>query len=266
MATSYITTECKRYGCMKNLLACYANCRFSGRCDELRNEIIEKPEQATTDINAYLGERGMRLIQIQFPKRGLKFVETGKQASEARAGKSLLRVAAKDVSPGPASMPKEPRARPKRRLKNALKSVSKPLREERAEILKPKPQEPRKEASIKKPAASGKARKMKAGRRKATRKVESRKVIEQDKTMSEQLTDKEKGVKPKKISSNKRAAATASRNGRKQGKKFIILEGKSASLVDEQGLMVHIMSGSSPDARYFEVNEVEARVQIVSKK
>jgi hypothetical protein len=44
---------------MKNLLACYANCRFVTRCDELRNEIIEKPEQAATDINSYLGERGL---------------------------------------------------------------------------------------------------------------------------------------------------------------------------------------------------------------
>ena len=39
MATSLINTECKRYGCIKNLLACYANCRYSTRCDDLKNEV-----------------------------------------------------------------------------------------------------------------------------------------------------------------------------------------------------------------------------------
>src|SRR5215213_8675438 len=157
MAISHITTECKRYGCMKNLLACYANCRFSTRCDELRNEIIEKPEQAAADINAYLGERGMRLIQIQFPKRGVKFAEAGRQVSENRPGKSLLRIEGNAVSTGPAAaavavtksgerralVSKEPRAgigrrsaptvalevegvrpRPKRRLKARMKNAT----------------------------------------------------------------------------------------------------------------------------------------------
>ena len=46
MAASTINTECKRYGCIKNLLACFANCRYVGRCDELRNELSDKTAQA----------------------------------------------------------------------------------------------------------------------------------------------------------------------------------------------------------------------------
>jgi hypothetical protein len=326
MAISHITTECKRYGCMKNLLACYANCRFSTRCDELRNEIIEKPEQATTDINSYLGERGQRLIQIQFPKRGLKFIESGKQASEARSAKSLLRIDRKELSNMPptftqararAASPKGPgrvpllspafggegrSPRPKRRLKAGKKSAVARPEEPKAKIFKAEAQEPRKEPALKKrapgekppragasatatvKAAPGAGVKASGAKKpvgkKAKRRggasvpnklskaapVETRKAANQDTEMSEQLNDKEKSVKPKKSSSNKRGAAAASRSGRKQGKKFIILEGKSASLVDEHGLMLHIMSGPSSEARYFEVNEVEARVQIVTKK
>ncbi|HYP27473.1 MAG TPA: hypothetical protein VE262_12215 [Blastocatellia bacterium] len=320
---------------MKNLLACYANCRFTTRCDELRNEIIEKPDQATTDINSYLGERGQRLIQIQFPKRGVKFIEAGKQASETRPAKSLLRIDRKEMPEMPqmknapptftrtrarAALPNEPAMttlppvpfggegrlpRPKRRLKAIKKSAVVRPGEPKPKIFKAEAQGPRKEpalkkrASVKKPpratAAALAAMKeapgadlkasgaKKPGRKKAERKIaaavpdkssrpgkaapaEIRKAVSQSTEMSEQLTDKEKSVKPKKSSSNKRGASPASRSGRKQGKKFIILEGKSASLVDEHGLMLHIMSGSSPEARYFEVNEVEARVQIVTKK
>ena len=315
MAISHITTECKRYGCMKNLLACYANCRFSTRCDELRNEISDKPEQATSDINAYLGERGMRLIQIQFPKRGLKFVDPGKQASETRSGKGLLRVERKDTAAGPravaqpgtvmvkrpaATVPLESfgsRPRPKRRLKPGLKTAKTVSAPPETGAPKAKAAEPRKEPSSKKRSAKKKAARTRvratvaeavkarpsadakalekarpkrkptaSGRvRKAVR-VEPGKAMNQSTGMSEQLTDKEKSAKPNKTSSNKRGASSGARSGRKQGKQFIILEGKAASLVDEKGLMMHIMSGSSTEARYFEVNEVEARVQIVTKK
>src|SRR6185503_15817599 len=75
MATSLINTECKRYGCMKNLLACYANCRYSTRCDDLKNEIIDKSDQAANDINAYLSARGRPPVTIQILKRGLKFAD-----------------------------------------------------------------------------------------------------------------------------------------------------------------------------------------------
>ena len=305
MAASHITIECKRYGCMKNLLACYANCRFSTRCDELRNEISDKPEQATSDINAYLGERGMRLIQIQFPKRGLKFVDPGKQASDTRSGKSLLRVERKDAAGGPravaqpgkvtvkrsaATVPLESfgsRPRPKRRLKPGLKAVKTVAAIPATGALRTRAAEPRKESSPKKRPAGKRAARVKATVSKAARvrpsrdvkdlvkvvakapataKAEPRKAMNQSTGMSEQLTDKEKSAKPNKTSSNKRSASSGARPGRKQGKKFIILEGRTASLVDEKGLMMHIMSGSSTEARYFEVNEVEARVQIVTKK
>src|ERR1044072_5487103 len=75
MTISLINTECKRYGCIKNLLACYANCRYSTRCDDLRNEILDKTELATSDINKYLIERGRTPITIQPMKRGLKFAD-----------------------------------------------------------------------------------------------------------------------------------------------------------------------------------------------
>src|SRR6476659_5833265 len=75
MATSLINTECKRYGCIKNLLACYANCRYNSKCDDLRTEILDKTDQAASDINAYLGARGRAPVTIQILKRGLKFAD-----------------------------------------------------------------------------------------------------------------------------------------------------------------------------------------------
>lgn len=59
---------------MKNLLACFANCRYNTRCEDLRNEIADKTEQAATDINQYLAEKSTPLIRIQMLTRGLKFV------------------------------------------------------------------------------------------------------------------------------------------------------------------------------------------------
>ena len=52
MAASTINVECKRYGCMKNLLACFANCRYAPRCDELRNELADKTAAAESDIKS----------------------------------------------------------------------------------------------------------------------------------------------------------------------------------------------------------------------
>ena len=75
MATSFINTECRRYGCMKNLLACYANCRYNSRCDDLRSEILPQFEQATNDINAYRHDRDLPAIEIQLTKRGVKFID-----------------------------------------------------------------------------------------------------------------------------------------------------------------------------------------------
>lgn len=75
MASSLINTECKRYGCMKNLLACYANCKYNSRCEELRTEVLPIISQAATDINSYRQERGLSAIEIQTTKRGLKFID-----------------------------------------------------------------------------------------------------------------------------------------------------------------------------------------------
>ena len=50
------------------------------------------------------------------------------------------------------------------------------------------------------------------------------------------------------------------------GKVYIILEGQTASVVDEQGLMMHLFSNHAKNTRYFEASEVEARVQIVAKR
>jgi hypothetical protein len=69
--------------------------------------------------------------------------------------------------------------------------------------------------------------------------------------------------------SKPRRRKAASHNGkapRKSAKTYIIVEGRSASIVDEQGLMQHILSRTSPDARYFEATEVVARVQIVAMR
>src|SRR5215208_2407163 len=90
MAISLINTECKRYGCIKNLLACYANCRYNTRCEELRSEIIDKTEIASGDINKYLSEHGREPITIQLMKRGLKFASAVKPGSRSDQGERLL--------------------------------------------------------------------------------------------------------------------------------------------------------------------------------
>src|SRR5436309_640882 len=87
MATSLINTECKRYGCRKNLLACYANCRYNTRCEELRSEVTVNFEQATKDINGYRQEHGLNLVEIQMPKRGLKFAEVVNKSPETASKK-----------------------------------------------------------------------------------------------------------------------------------------------------------------------------------
>jgi hypothetical protein len=60
---------------MKNLLACYANCKYNSRCEELRTEILPIISQAASDINSYRHERGLSAIDIQTTKRGLKFID-----------------------------------------------------------------------------------------------------------------------------------------------------------------------------------------------
>ena len=64
----------------------------------------------------------------------------------------------------------------------------------------------------------------------------------------------------------RRKSSSKSRSASRNGKVYIILEGKTASIVDEQGLMQHLFASPSASARYFEASEVEARVHIVLKK
>src|SRR6185295_18598076 len=64
----------------------------------------------------------------------------------------------------------------------------------------------------------------------------------------------------------KRKSSSKSRPASRNGKVYIILEGKTANIVDEQGLMQHLFASPSATARYFEASEVEARLQIALKK
>ncbi|MCI0488537.1 MAG: hypothetical protein L0229_18265 [Blastocatellia bacterium] len=103
-------------------------------------------------------------------------------------------------------------------------------------------------------------------RKKATRSI-SASAIEKERSSSNKSGERgaTSGNAPKaKVARKSSTRATGSRQ--RKGKVFIILEGDTASIVDEQGLMAHLISGSSSKARYFEASEVEARVQIVPKK
>ncbi|HWP42876.1 MAG TPA: hypothetical protein VNO14_06565 [Blastocatellia bacterium] len=227
MAVSLINTECKRYGCIKNLLACYANCRYNTRCDDLRDEIEGKAEQATKDINQYLGERGRPPIAIQFMKRGLKFTKASSETPEP---------------------------------------------------VKPKQVAVSSNASLKLKGSQGSARKVRrAGSAKKKVMVRKAKNAETRNQEAQAPTaaalsgngDSKVEKKParKKSRSREAAPARSSVNGsRKNSKTYIILEGKSARLVDANGLMEYILSGSSTDSRYFEATEVEARLQIVARR
>ncbi|MEW6208784.1 MAG: hypothetical protein AB1631_10480 [Acidobacteriota bacterium] len=204
MAISQIITECKRYGCMKNLLACYANCRYNTRCDDLRGELADKTEQAERDINEFLRERGQKPIQIKTLARGLRFIP--------------LSV---DVKKSAASVKKEKPARAARsvkRLKRKRKKKQMPAKSE---------QSLQKSASVvsEKPAAQKKAKRKPSARKPAGSSVKAR-----------------------------------------DGKLYIILEGDTATVVDQHGLMQRMMTKSSSSARYFEAHEVEARIQIVPKR
>ena len=64
----------------------------------------------------------------------------------------------------------------------------------------------------------------------------------------------------------RRKAAAKARKPATSAKVYIIIEGQTANIVDEQGLMAHLFSNNSKNTRYFEASEVEARVQIVPKR
>lgn len=119
MALSQITTECRRYGCMKNLLACFANCRYNTRCVELRNEIEDKTEQAASDINGYLAEKSVPPIRIQLLTKGLKFIPLSKiekpkpeRKIKSSSGKKTHTVQSQPAKPLSAKKPKVAQSQP----------------------------------------------------------------------------------------------------------------------------------------------------------
>lgn len=282
MAVSHITIECKRYGCMKNLLACYANCRYNTRCEELRNEVTPRTEEAAKDINSYLTERGRSPIAIQFPKRGLKFIA-------AVASQDTLNKAKAPVS----ILPKLQRTKRPLPLP-ALKLAQRAATTGTARSKEVKEKEVKEKAIKEKVTAPAvrKAAKRKPGRRKSIKppgdtllKREGRtsrpaimaKKVNNASSFGRELSaatppGAQEGTSSKTVERastaprKKRASSGKTRQPGKSAKMFIILEGKTATIVDERALMQHLLSGASTTARYFEATEVEARVQIVQKR
>jgi hypothetical protein len=123
MATSLINTECKRYGCMKNLLACYANCKYNSRCEELRQEVLPVVTQAASDINSYRQERGLSAIEIQTTKRGLKFMDVLSLKMNSAQGKKRINGAARIIKAKP-----KRESNPDKEIRKTLTSVEKTAR------------------------------------------------------------------------------------------------------------------------------------------
>ncbi|MGA9772060.1 MAG: hypothetical protein WBV94_23715 [Blastocatellia bacterium] len=314
MAASLINTECKRYGCIKNLLACYANCRYSGRCDDLKTEILDKTDQAAKDISTYLVERGRKPITIQIMKRGVKFTDIAN---------------VKNVIPAKRERPaKNERAKSERRQTRINNVSTKPIIGARAKIeaqkaparridsIRLKRKKSRKRASpkssisfkdvesnivnlrkarttsyLEKSQALSKQKQKPARRRrqntKSGKKITAHNSSEPNKRESitmprraitksiespvvkesvSNITSGESAMQANKKMKTPRAAKRKSSSKSKNNKVYIILDGKTASIVDEQGLMQHLFSSPSPGARYFEASEVEARLQIAPKK
>lgn len=294
---------------MKNLLACYANCRYTTKCDDLRNEILDKQEQAVTDISAYLRDRGRPPITIQVLKRGLKFsnVEDAKKAKKLAVAPVLNVTEAKIIKNAPTvadPISKKASAKSKRLKHNrATKQLSSSVKPKKA-ILKPngskravRIKKPRPASLLEKPrnlsrsllsgsqTSDGRQKKVArsaihAHQSKQRKRTEMARRIKNG--LMENVGEKEFQSSPaaagfesstngnsnarratkRKRKSNSQRAKSASRNG----SLFIIVEGKSANIVNEEGLMQHLLNNPSATARYFEASEVEARVQIVPKK
>jgi hypothetical protein len=330
MATSLINTECKRYGCIKNLLACYANCRYNSKCDDLRTEILDKTDQAASDINAYLRGRGRAPVTIQILKRGLKFADAAnvKKALPAKAERQesqikKSRIRNKIKSPAriktslsakiesqkafnnlgrkqmgePAKLGSKPspnidksnnqampaeKIRPVAKIKKTLSAsyleknqalsnrrlaTGGPVRRKRKKVKKAGnkrialPQSPGTEAKQKKSITM-------------PRRVKNAEIEHSAETVSASNASSigverpanTRSKPPRARSRNKNGDSSRSRPSLRNGKVFIIVEGKSANIVDEQGLMQHLLTSASPTARYFEANEVEARLHIVPKR
>ncbi len=265
---------------MKNLLACYANCRYNTRCDELRKEIENKTDQAALDINAYLTERGKGAIAIQYPKRGLKFVEANQKkieikkpalkspapVKEARQLASIskstsprleLRAAPIATSKGVAKKSaKETKKMPVTRRKKRRPALASSMREEkRVAAVQPTPAVRQKE----KKRVSRKPRKANPVNKEIAPEIMAMNNKANGNAEAYEQTQSTKAIRARKPKKN--GAGSKSR----KGKVYIIIEGKTANIVNEKGLMTHLFNNSSAGTRYFEATEVEARVQIVAK-
>lgn len=191
---------------MKNLLACYANCRYNTRCDDLKTELADKTDQAERDINQFLRERGQKPIQIKTLTRGLRFIS----------------ISPTDIKKSAASLKKEKparAARPAKRRKQKRKKRLMPVKSESS-----------------------------------------------TRSTSGAVSEQPSAAKKSKQKSRPRKSNAGSSVKGRDGKLYIILEGDSATIVDQHGLMQRMMSKTSSSARYFEAHEVEARIQIVPKK
>lgn len=282
MATSLINTECKRYGCMKNLLACYANCRYNSRCDDLRSEILPKLEQATNDINTYRRERELTSIEIQMTRRGLKFIDVAslqKNLAKSRSMKAAKKKRVKRVATArQAVIEKDKPDSPKERIK-AVTRVEKPLAiakkriepvvEKSAVIIKKK-----QEVSQQKPRSVVKKR-LKIRRKKTQLKSETQfKMSKKPKDSETENSNLASGAgqpnasaaTEKTAASRRKKSAGQDASAKKKKRMFIILDGERSALVDEKGLMAKLLAGVSPNARYFEATEIELRLQIAHKK
>src|SRR5262249_55705909 len=108
--------------------------------DELRSEVETNFEQATTDINTWRKERGMSLIQLQMPKRGLKFVDVKPPSSAAPRKKSLTvkPAVAKPVA-GVQRQPPRPSVADKRKSQATKPAVKRRAKKRRAKVRVTKP-------------------------------------------------------------------------------------------------------------------------------
>jgi hypothetical protein len=272
MAVSHINMECKRYGCMKNLLACYANCRYNGRCEDLRTEVVARSDQATKDINDYLRERGRAPITIQVMKRGLRFADAPRHQviQKNTEDKKPVALLPKTLNAKKGGEPKiaAPKAespaarRPRRKKRKLTRASTHTVRtvtsKQVSDFTKRDPKQPRKQQR----------------NRMARKTVREESIKKQERAESPNAPLEERGssamakvARPGSGSNRKRREpARNAQPARKNGKLFIILDGKTANLVDEQGLIAHLLANNSPGTRYFEASEVEARLQIVPKR
>ncbi len=296
MATSLINTECKRYGCMKNLLACYANCRYNGRCDDLRNEILPNLEQAANDINTYRRERALSSIEIQLLKRGLKFVDVAalqknlsqrKKSSakslrkkrlkrQTNAAKSVIEKVRTEVrKPVPAmAKPETPKVLgealtqiKKRKVVAKKRIASSPEIQESIVKKRAAPVEEKPRAVIKKKA---KARGKKINLKPENRIKMAKKITDSDSENARLSSDANQAnlinAADKTSTARRKKSGGQDAAAKKKKRMFIILDGERSALVDERGLMAKLLAGVSPNARYFEATEIELRLQIAHKK